>query len=171
VSLQRASQVGSPAALLAKPSRSMAARQPAGYTETLRWPQSRSEYAHVRLTWRASRLSGQLYFHARLHVFARRCLCGGSKGNPGSPRDGAGSPPDEAPITDPRAKMAYWWFPVVFIVNCGSPRCKAHFRRSNCRPADRFHPPGEPVGRARAPAVAGRRLGAFAQRGRAHCAY
>ena len=55
-------------------SRSMAARQPAGGTETLRWPQSRSEYAHVRLTWRASRLSGQLYFHARLHVFARRCL-------------------------------------------------------------------------------------------------
>ena len=46
---------------------STAARQPAGGTETLRWPQSRSEYAHVRLTWRASRLSGQLYFHARLH--------------------------------------------------------------------------------------------------------
>ena len=26
-----------------------------------------------------------------------------SKGNRGSPRDGAGSPPDQAPITDPRA--------------------------------------------------------------------
>ena len=26
-----------------------------------------------------------------------------SKGNPGSPHDGAGSPPDQAPIMDPRA--------------------------------------------------------------------
>ena len=60
---------------------STAVRQPAGGTETLRWPQSRSEYAHVRLKWRASRSSGHLYRHARRHVFSRRlmqaksCLC------------------------------------------------------------------------------------------------
>ena len=78
----------------------------------------------------------------------------GSKGNPGSPRDGAGSPPDEANYGSPRINGLLWWFPVVFIVNCGSPRCKGYFRTSNCRPADRVHPPGAPVGRARAPAVA-----------------
>ena len=53
---------------------STAARQPAGGTETLRWPQSRSEYAHVRLTWRVSRSSGHLYRHARRHVFSRRLM-------------------------------------------------------------------------------------------------
>ena len=76
-----------------------------------------------------------------------------SKGHPGSPRDGAESPPDEAPITDPRAKMAYWWFPAVFIVNCESPRRKAYIAVGRRADLQTDSPARATFGQARAPAV------------------